>query len=166
MIFSLLTSEATPNNTFNPMSLIMMVIVIAVLIIFMVFNRKAQKKKEEEIMQTLNSIKPGNNVKTIGGIIGVVVEVDGDTFVLETGNDKDGKSYIRFDKQAIYKTDAVPEKVEQPAKVEEPATVEEAPVEETPVFEEEVVEAAPVEEKPKKRKSAKKAEKSENTDAE
>ena len=98
MIFSLLTSAATsssggnPNNTFNPMSLIMMVIVIAILIIFMVFNRKAQKKKEEEIMQTLNSIKPGNNVKTIGGIIGVVVEVDGDTFVLETGSEKSGKS--------------------------------------------------------------------------
>ncbi|MCD8200796.1 MAG: hypothetical protein LUD47_01810, partial [Clostridia bacterium] len=48
---------------------------------------------------------------TIGGICGIVVEVDDEesTFVLETGSEETGKFYIKFDKQAIYQTDAVPE---------------------------------------------------------
>ena len=81
----------------------------------------------------LDAIKPGNKVKTIGGICGIVVEVcpDDNTFVLETGTEASGKSYIKFDKQAVYQTDAVAEKpvaqpVEQPAEqpVEEPTAVE------------------------------------------
>ena len=68
----------------------------------------------------LNAIKPGNKVKTIGGICGIVVEVceDDNTFVLETGTEKSGKSYMKFDKQAVYQTDAVAEK---PAKAEKEA---------------------------------------------
>ena len=60
-------------------------------------------------MKTLDAIKPGNKVKTIGGICGVVVEIceDDNTFVIETGTEKSGKSYIKFDKQAVYQTDAV-----------------------------------------------------------
>ena len=56
----------------------------------------------------LDALAPGNKVKTIGGICGVVVEVckEDNTFVLETGSEESGKSYIRFDKQAIFQTDA------------------------------------------------------------
>ena len=84
-------------------------------------------------MDMLNAIQPGNKVKTIGGICGVVVEVcpEDNTFVLETGTEASGKSYIKFDKQAVYQTDAVAKKEEPVA--EEKA--EEAPVEEAP-FEE------------------------------
>ena len=34
------------------------------------------------------------------------------TFVLETGTEASGKSYMKFDRQAIYQTDAVVEKKE------------------------------------------------------
>ena len=81
-------------------------------------------------MNTLNAIKPGNKVKTIGGICGVVVEVcDDNTFVLETGTEKSGKSYMKFDKQAVYQTDAV-------APVAAPVAAPEAPVEEAKTEEE------------------------------
>ena len=75
----------------------------------------------------LNAIQPGNKVKTIGGICGVVVEVcpEDNTFVLETGTEASGKSYIKFDKQAVYQTDAVVAKEEKPA--EKAEAVEEAP---------------------------------------
>ena len=69
-----------------------------------------------------NSIKPGNKVKTIGGICGIVVEVveEDNTIVVETGTEASGKSYIKFDKQAIYQTDAVvEEKKVEPAPAEE-----------------------------------------------
>ena len=76
---------------------------------------------------------------TIGGVCGVVVEVcDDNTFVLETGTEKSGKSYIKFDKQAIYQTDAVAEK--SAAQAQAPvakAETETVAQDTTPVFEEE-----------------------------
>lgn len=91
---------------------ILMIALVGVLVFFMIYNRKTQAKRQKETMDMLNAIKPGNKVKTIGGICGVVVEVcpEDNTFVLETGTEASGKSYIKFDKQAVYQTDAVVEK--------------------------------------------------------
>ena len=96
---------------------------VLLIVVFMVFNRKTQKKKQQEAMDMLNAIKPGNKVKTIGGICGIVVELcpEDNTFILETGSEASGKSYIKFDKQAVYQTDAVVEKAAPaPAPVEAP----------------------------------------------
>lgn len=128
MIFNLMASSAG--------TWILMIALVAVLVFFMIYNRKAQAKRQKETMDMLNAIKPGNKVKTIGGICGVVVEVcaEDNTFVLETGTEASGKSYIKFDKQAVYQTDAVVEKapvspVEE--KVEKAEEVKEEPVETT-----------------------------------
>ena len=100
------------------------------------------------------SVKPGNKVKTIGGICGIVVEVDNEenTFVLETGTESTGKCYIKFDRQAIYQTDAVvdkkeeiadaapvaqlPEKTAEPEQIEAPDLPELPEVPELPKIEE------------------------------
>lgn len=134
-MFQLLADAATNNTNPWPTYLLMGGLVI-VIIVFMILSRRSQKKKQQEQMDMLNAIQPGNKVKTIGGICGVVVEVcpEDNTFVLETGTEVSGKSYIKFDKQAVYQTDAVVKKEETPAKTEE------EPVEETPV--EEVAEEA------------------------
>lgn len=89
------------------------VLIVAVILMF-VFSSRRRKKQEQDAQDLINAVKPGNKVKTIGGICGIVVEVDGDenTFVLETGTEQSGKSYIKFDRQAIYQTDAVVEKKE------------------------------------------------------
>ena len=91
--------------------------VAVVFVVMMVLNRRNQKKRQEETQKTLDAIQPGNTVKTIGGICGTVVEVDETTFVLETGSDKSGKSYLKFDKQAVYQTDATASK-DEPKKEE------------------------------------------------
>ena len=119
---------AEQNNTG---SWIMVVVLMALLVVFMIYSNRSQKKRQKETMETLNAIQPGNKVKTIGGICGVVVEVcpEDNTFVLETGTEKSGKSYIKFDKQAVYQTDAVAKK-EETAKEEKTETVEETPVSE------------------------------------
>ena len=114
------------------------------------WNWKSNKKRQEETKSMLDAIQPGNKVKTIGGICGVVVEVcpEDNTFILETGSELSGKCFIKFDKQAVYQTDAVAKKEEEPVAVEEaPVETTEAPVEQTPV-EEVPVEEAPVEEAP------------------
>lgn len=145
MIWNLLTSQSTSGSAGgggggnNYSSLIMLGIMVVAIVLLMVFTRRSNKKKQEETEAMLKAIKPGNKVKTIGGICGVVVEVcpDDNTFVLETGTEASGKSFLKFDMQAVYQTDAVVEKQEDKK--------EEAPVEEKPV--EEKVEETPVEEK-------------------
>lgn len=93
---------------------IILAVFIVIFIVWMYFSSKKRKKQEEEANKLIDAVKPGNKVKTIGGICGIVVEVDPEekTFVLETGSETSGKSYIKFDRQAIYQTDAViePEK--------------------------------------------------------
>ena len=120
MLWNILTSTSTSGDgqpKGDPISTyIMMGVLVVAFIVMMVVNRRSQKKRQEETNKMLDAVKPGNKVKTIGGICGVVVEVNAEeaTFVLETGTEKSGKSYITFDRQAIYQTDAVVEKKEEP----------------------------------------------------
>ncbi|MBO5411646.1 MAG: preprotein translocase subunit YajC [Clostridia bacterium] len=110
MLWKLLTtsSDSSSGGGKDYSMLIMIGVFALVLIVFMVFSKRSQKKKQQEVMETLSAIQPGNKVKTIGGICGIVVEVcDDNTFVLETGTEASGKSYLKFDKQAVYQTDAV-----------------------------------------------------------
>lgn len=116
----------------NWTSWIMMGALLVLIVVFMVFNRRTQAKKQKEAADMLNAIKPGNKVKTIGGICGIVVEVcpEDNTFVLETGSEASGKSYLKFDKQAVYQTDAVVEKTAPAVKEEVKEEVKDEPVEE------------------------------------
>lgn len=169
----LLDGEAASGNNGNfwsqnwPMILIIAVMVIAVVLLY-VFGSRKRKKQEKDAQDLINAVKPGNKVKTIGGICGIVVEVDNEenTFVLETGTETTGKSYMKFDRQAIYQTDAVVDKTEPAKEADEttPAEVEattEAPAAE-PVTEEPVAEAnAATEEQPELVKPKKKSKKPE-----
>lgn len=91
---------------------IIVLVIVVIFVIWMVFSSKKRKKQEQEAKDLIDAVKPGNKVKTIGGVCGIVVEVNSEenTFVLETGSETSGKSYVKFDKQAIYQTDAVVEK--------------------------------------------------------
>ncbi len=125
------------------------VLVVAIVVMF-IFSSRKRKKQEQDAKDLINSVKPGNKVKTIGGICGIVVEVDAEenTFVLETGTEQSGKCFIKFDKQAIYQTDAIVEKtVAAPAeKTEESSAAPEEPFEESSTAAPaEAVEAAPAE---------------------
>ena len=154
MLWNLLTSAATSVAGSDSEGttagcagggLWIMVGVFAVIMFIMSFtSKRSQKKRQEAVMQEHQALRPGNKVKTIGGICGVVVEIcpEDNTFVLETGTEASGKSYIKFDMQAIYMSDAL---ATQEAPVEEG---EAAPVADEPVFEEGDAPVAEGEEKP------------------
>ena len=80
-------------------SIIMIVALIAVFYFFMIRPQKKQEKKDAEMR---DSLQVGDEVTTIGGIIGKVVSIKGETFVLETTKDK---TKIRFLKGAIRTVD-------------------------------------------------------------
>ena len=75
-------SEAA-NNPWG--TVIFMVIIIGMFVLMMFFNRRSQKKRQEESQSILEALKPGNKVKTIGGICGVVVEICRDGIVRGDG---------------------------------------------------------------------------------
>ncbi len=78
---------------------IVMIGLIIVLFIFMSRKQKAQDRKEAEMRDAL---QVGDEVTTIGGIIGKVISIKAETFVLETTKDK---TKIRFLKGAIRSID-------------------------------------------------------------
>ena len=136
MLYTLLTSSSSPDSTptggcFSkenlPQTLTMLAIFAVIIIGYYLLSRRSMKKRQEYIDRR-NNIQPGNKVMTIGGITGTVVEVnpDDNTFVLETGSEELGKSYLRFDKAAIHQTDVDV----QPEETQPVAPVEEIPVEE------------------------------------
>ncbi len=123
-------------NSSQILSYALIGVMVAVLIVSMVLMNRRSKKRQQEAQDLIDAVKPGNKVKTIGGICGIVVEVDPDedTFVLETGTEKSGKCYIKFVRQAIFESDAKPEKEEKAEKTENKA--EEETAAEEPVIEE------------------------------
>ena len=115
------------------------VMLLAIIGLF-VWQSISGKKKQKEAQNMVDSLKVGDRVKTIGGVCGFVAEINNaeNTFVLETGTD-DKKSYVKFDKGAIYQTApaqgsavaAEETKAEEPAPVQEEVKSEEPATEET-----------------------------------
>lgn len=76
---------------------------IALLFVFLYFFMiRPQKKQERKDAEMRDALQVGDEVTTIGGIIGKVVSIKGETFVLETTKDK---TKIRFLKGAIRTVD-------------------------------------------------------------
>ena len=69
----------------NGGTIIMLVAMIAVFY-FLLIRPENKRKKEAEQMRS--AVKSGDQVTTIGGIVGTVVNVKDDKFVLETGADQ------------------------------------------------------------------------------
>ena len=118
-----------------PTTLITIVLFGVIIYFFMIRPQKKQEKKDQEMR---SSLAVGDEVTTIGGIIGKVVSIKEETFVLETTKDR---TKIRFLKGAIRTVDvkiadvvaaqqaekeaqqqAEKEAAEAPAAVEEPTT--------------------------------------------
>lgn len=111
MLTALLAEEAE-NTGSNWFMWVILGVFVVILVVFFIFSSRKNKKQREEEQKIINAVKPGSKVKTIGLVCGIVVEVDNEenTFVLETGSEIYGKSYMKFDKSAIYQTDAVADK--------------------------------------------------------
>ena len=59
--------------------------IIVLFIVFLVINNRKAKKKEEETKCMLDAIKPGDEIRTIGGIFGKVKMVKEDLVTITTG---------------------------------------------------------------------------------
>ena len=93
----LLEGGSTGGSSWLSIGLIALLFVM--LYFFMIRPQKKQQKRDEEMRDAL---QVGDEVTTIGGIIGKVVSIKGETFVLETTK---ARTKIRFLKGAIRSVD-------------------------------------------------------------
>ena len=84
------------TGTESMVSLFFTLALMVILLYFMIY--RPQKKQEKKDAAMRNSLEIGDQVTTIGGVIGRVVAIKDDCFVLETGSDR---VKIRFVKTAI-----------------------------------------------------------------
>lgn len=98
-------------------TIILMVGAVAVMFIFMF---RSQKKQEKEANQMRNNLQIGDEVTTIGGIIGEIVRIKDETVTIETGKDR---TKIRILRTAIRSVDVhAADKYGTPATNTAPAT--------------------------------------------
>ena len=83
-----LTTEAVsgPAGTMGMGSTVIMLIVMVAVFYFMLIRPENKRKKEAEQMRS--SIRKGDKITSIGGIVGTVVDVKENNIVIETSADQ------------------------------------------------------------------------------
>lgn len=75
------------------------VIYLVLMIVFFYFVLiRPQKKREKQTRMMLNDMRPGDEIITIGGIMGNIVSIKEDRVVIETGANR---TKLTFEKSAI-----------------------------------------------------------------
>lgn len=63
------------------------IMLVAMVAVFYFFMYRPQKKQEKETAAMRNSLQVGDEITTIGGIIGKVISIKEETVMIETGRD-------------------------------------------------------------------------------
>ena len=83
-------------------SFITMGLLLVVMIAMFWFTSRSNKKQEKEAKNMRDSLQVGDEITTIGGIIGKIVSIKEETLVLETSHDR---TRIRILKTAVSRVD-------------------------------------------------------------
>lgn len=87
-------------------TMIFTLILLVGLVAMMMYSVKRRKSARVQVEKMLDELRPGQRVRTVGGIIGRIKEIREEspqvkTILLQTGSDK-YPAYMLFDIQAIY----------------------------------------------------------------
>lgn len=90
-----------PANASNPWLMpVLLVVMVAVFYFAMI---RPQKKQEKQIAEMRDSLAVGDEVVTIGGIIGTVLIIKDDKIMIETGNDRTKLTILRSSVKTVLK---------------------------------------------------------------
>lgn len=82
--------------------IVTIIMLVAVFVVFYFFGIRPQKKQEKAAAEMRNSLQVGDEITTIGGIIGKVVSIKDETCVIETSRER---TKIRILRSAISRVD-------------------------------------------------------------
>ena len=91
----------TPANASNPW--LMPVLLVVMVVVFYFVMIRPQKKQEKQIAEMRDSLSVGDEVVTIGGIIGTVLIIKDDKIMIETGNDRTKLTILRSSVKTVLK---------------------------------------------------------------
>ena len=83
---SLFLEAAATTGVGGGMPMLLMIIIMFAVFYFFVIRPENKKKKKAEEMR--NSLSLGDEIITIGGMIGKIVQITEDTITFETGEDR------------------------------------------------------------------------------
>ena len=83
-LFLLLEEQSAPQQQGSWLPIILMV---GVVVIMFVITGRSQKKQQKQIDDMRNNLQIGDEITTIGGIIGKIVSIKDETCIIETGRD-------------------------------------------------------------------------------
>ena len=87
---------ATPAAN-DPMSTISMFLpLILIFVVFYFFLIRPEKKRKKQITEMRDSLRVGDEIVTIGGIIGKITNIKDDQLTLETGADRNKIRIMRW----------------------------------------------------------------------
>ena len=86
----------------DPYFIVMIVLMFAMLYFFMI---RPENKRKKEAQNLRDSLKVGDVITTIGGIVGTICKVDESTIVIETSADR---VRIEFTKWAVSSKNVAP----------------------------------------------------------
>lgn len=101
----------TTGTSGGLMTTVIMLVIMIAIFYFMMIRPENKRKKEAEQMRS--EMKVGDKITTIGGIVGKVVDVKEDKFVVETGADQ---VRIEFAKWALSTNETGAERTKEEAK--------------------------------------------------
>ena len=107
LLFALDTAAAGTADPFGGLGWIL--IMAAMLAVFYFFGIRPQKKQEKENNNMRNNLTVGDEITTIGGIIGKIVSIKEETCVIETTHER---TKIRILKTAVSRVDVKAEDAE------------------------------------------------------
>ena len=116
MLYFLESTGAAVDPGAGMMSTVIMLVLMLAVFYFMLIRPENKRKKEAEEMR--NAVKVGDEITTIGGVVGKVVHVKEDKIVLETGADQ---VRIEFTKWAISSNETAAAAAKEEAKKAEEA---------------------------------------------
>ena len=75
-----------PEQAVGGGSMLIMLLVMIVVMYFMIWRPESKRKKQAEEMRS--SLKKGDQITTIGGIVGKIVQVSDENIIIETSDDR------------------------------------------------------------------------------
>ena len=84
--------------------------IVVMVVVFYFFLYRPQKKQEKETNEMRNSLSVGDEITTIGGIIGKIISIKDETVLIETSGDK---TKIRLLRTAVRNVDVKAEDAQQ-----------------------------------------------------
>ncbi len=90
------TTAADGTTQQGGISVPMIIAMVAMVALMYFFTIRPQKKKQKEEQQLRDSVQIGDEITTIGGIVGRIVTVKEDSIVIETGADRNKMKLMRW----------------------------------------------------------------------